>query len=95
MCKSHNLRVIDKCMRKAVKTLDNTWSDYEPGHPMSRKVVACCCGHGRYPMTIVYKEQEYDYYTHHELFSGKRIPRKKRFYLKDKKGYYYIPEVLK
>ena len=30
-----------------------------------------------------------------ELFSGKLINRKKRFYKKDKEGYYYIPEVLR
>jgi hypothetical protein len=28
-----------------------------------------------------------------ELFSGKLIPRKRRYYLKDKEGLYYIPEV--
>jgi hypothetical protein len=29
-----------------------------------------------------------------ELLSKTYIPRKKRFYIKDKKGYYYIPEVV-
>jgi len=28
-----------------------------------------------------------------EICSGKTIPRKKRFYKKDKEGFYYIPEV--
>ncbi len=57
--------------------------------------VACCCGHGKYPMTIVLKTKSV---TGDEIIfdmiSDETIPRKKRFYVKDKKGYYYIPEVL-
>jgi len=30
----------------------------------------------------------------HEIFSGKEMTRKKRFYVRDKKGYFYIPETL-
>lgn len=30
-----------------------------------------------------------------EIFSGTVIPRKKRFYKKDKHGIYFIPEVVK
>ncbi len=52
--------------------------------------VACCCGHGKYPMTIVEEKNDGRII---EGLSGKEIPRTKRFYKKDKKGYYYIPEV--
>ena len=87
MCKTHNPRVIDKCMRKAVKTLSLIFNHG------GLKIKACCCGHQRYPSTIVFWIPEVK--THFELFSGKVIPRKRRFYKKDKQGYYYIPEVIK
>ena len=54
------------------------------------RTLACCCGHGRYPLTIVVKTE----LGNLELASGFAIHRKKRFYKKDKQGYYYIPEVL-
>lgn len=80
MCKSHNPRVIDKCMKTFIENLKI----------FDINVKACCCGHGRYPMTIVV-ETGGDYF---DLVSGAEIPRIKRYYEKDKKGYYYIPEVL-
>lgn len=52
--------------------------------------VACCCGHNKYPMTILIKDDVGVY----DLFSGADIPRKRNFYKKDKKGVYYIPEAL-
>lgn len=56
------------------------------------RTVACCCGHGKYPMTIVAKDNLGHTW---ELINNKIIERKKKFYKKDKQGYYYIPEVLK
>ena len=53
---------------------------------------ASCCGHGKYPMTIVIWDGADGYF---EIISGTKIPRKKKFYKKDKQGYYYIPEVKK
>jgi len=55
------------------------------------KTLGCCSGHGRYPMTIVVQ----DALGISELVSGKTIPRKRRFYVKDKEGFYYIPETIK
>ena len=81
MCKQHNPRVIDKCMRKFVESLKI----------FDVPVKACCCGHGKYPMTIVV-ETAGDCF---DLVSGVEIPRAKRFYTKDRKGYYYIPETIK
>jgi hypothetical protein len=77
MCKTHNPRVIDKCMRILINYIDKNY-----------KVLACCCGHNRYPMTIVvnYGGNIFD------IISQQTIQRKKRFYVKDKQGYYYIPE---
>lgn len=54
------------------------------------ETLACCCGHGKYPMTLIVKK----YNTIYEIFSGTIMKRKKKFYKKDKKGYYYIPEIL-
>jgi hypothetical protein len=55
------------------------------------ETLACCCGHGKYPMTIVVRHQNGDPF---DICHYKFIPRKKRFYTKDKYGYYFIPETL-
>lgn len=79
--KKGNPRHIDKCME---------WIGYFNNNE-KLQIVACCCGHGKYPMTIVVRNFQSLVW---ELLSNKRIPRKTRFYVKDKQGYYYIPEVL-
>ena len=70
---------IDPCMRNVVKILGN----------FNMIIKACCCGHKKHPMSIVVSSLG----GHYELFSGVYIPRRKRFYKRDKKGYYFIPEV--
>ena len=55
------------------------------------KTLACCCGHGRYNMSIVHESPNGKIW---DLMTGTLIPRKKRLYKKDSKGYYYIPEVV-
>jgi len=91
MCKKTKYKIpnprIDKCMIKAIKTLTIIFKHCK------FKILACCCGHGKYPMTVVY--QIPGGFMPMELFSGKAIPRKRNFYKRDKQGYYYIPEVLK
>ena len=88
MCKlnkKNDGRRIDPCMKKIVEFANN--SQYA-------ETLACCCGHGKYPMTIVIK---YDFKYDDgiwEVLSNTKIPRKKKFYKKDKQGYYYIPEVV-
>lgn len=84
MCKKTNYfktsnTHIDKCMRAMIKYLKE---DYD--------VVACCCGHGKYPITVVVESSDEFF----ELFTNTKIPRKRRFYKKDKQGFYFIPEVL-
>ena len=54
------------------------------------KTLASCCGHGKYPMTIIVTR---GYGNPIEWFSQIEIPRKRNFYKKDKQGYFYIPEV--
>lgn len=75
---------IDKCIRSFIFSLQMA----------GFKTLGSCCGHGKYQLTVIIE-------THPEgrdsfnvdLISGIIIPRKKKFYKKDKKGYYYIPEV--
>jgi hypothetical protein len=55
------------------------------------EIVASCCGHGKYPMTILVTRYDGDIM---DIVSNAIIPRKKRFYKKDKQGYYYIPETI-
>jgi hypothetical protein len=86
MCKKtkgiHNR--IEPCLKPLLKWLKSC--DYE--------VVASCCGHSVYPMTIIVRGttiKETEGFS--ELFSGKVIPRSRKFYKKDKRGFYYIPEL--
>lgn len=73
---------IDPCMRNAIFVLNKR---------LGVKTVLSCCGHGKYPMSILIKDKLGIY----ELFSGVTFPKKKKkFYKRDKKGYYYIPEVI-
>ena len=75
-------RKIDECMKGLIY--------YLRLRKKGTKTLACCCGHKKYPMTIVVKNKHGLIY---DLISLKVIPRKKKFYKKDKEGYYYIPEV--
>lgn len=89
MCKKKQFKYclseIDECMRNLIKFInDNT----------EFKTLACCCGHGKYPMTIVITFEGDDGFGNYELVSEETIPRKRKFYKKDKQGYYYIPETL-
>jgi len=60
-----------------------------------KQTVASCCGHGKYPITVVIKYKNAIETVYYELFSGIFIQRVKKFYKRDKQGYYYIPEVSK
>ena len=73
---------VDYCLVKTLEVLENR----------GLITVSSCCGHGIYPKTILIKLKNgtvYDYFT------NIIIPRKARFYKKDKKGFYFIPETLK
>lgn len=75
---------IDKCIRGFVNKLNS----------LGIEILACCCGHNRYPMTIIYKNKSNDCLDGniYDLVSGGGIPRKRNFYKRDKQGYYYVPE---
>ena len=82
MCKlnkRNDSRRIDPCMKNLICVLKDKGFE----------TLGCCCGHGKYNMTIVCKDQ---FGRIFDLISLKDIPRKKRFYKKDKQGYYYLTE---
>ena len=89
MCKKnkglHNR--IDKCMKNLIEVLNDLISMAK----LPTKIIACCCGHNKYPMTIVCKGVNRNY----ELLSNVTISRTRKFYKRDNTGYYYIPEVTK
>lgn len=79
---------VDRCMKYLIEALQDL------------NVVGCCCGHGKYPTTIVVIDKKrnneaYDLISNKTLWCKNKYEyRKTRFYLKDKEGYYYIPETL-
>lgn len=90
MCKfdpKNDSRRIDPCMRKFIESLNNMLDK-------QIRIVACCCGHGKYPMTIVCKMINERPERAFDICSDVWVPRKKKFYKKDKQGYYFIPETL-
>ncbi len=89
MCKLNKksgIKRIDPCIKKLIE-----WFNEYQEHFI---IVASCCGHGNYPMTIVAKFPRESGFDYVEILSDTELFRKKRFYKKDKQGYYYIPEVL-
>ena len=74
---------LDSCIARFIEHLNLSLKDVE--------TVGSCCGHGIYPMTIIVRDK---YNQHYDLVSGVHIKRKKRYYVKDKRGYYFIPEVV-
>lgn len=82
--KKNDGRRIDPCMRKAISNLNQ----------LGVKTLFSCCGHGRYPVSLI---------VDIGIGDGKVIPLEifsnialtgKRFYKKDKNGFYFIPEVI-
>ena len=86
MCKfdpKNDSRRIDPCMKNLIEFIQE--------HSNIIETLGCCCGHGKYPMTIIAKDESGQVF---DLMSNLDIPRKKQFYKKDKQGYYYIPETI-
>jgi len=70
---------VDSCLKETIKILNKHFN-----------TVACCCGHERYPITILARRQDGQIY---DICSGVIISRIRRYYRKDADGFYYIPEV--
>ena len=87
---------IDKCMREYIKKWNRAIRLLKP-YLDNLRVVACCCGHGKYTKTMILRlkvegDDEASYFDH---YSGVAFPRTRKFYKRDNQGYYYIPEVHK
>ena len=97
MCKAKRYKRIpnpriDKCMKHLIENIQEQLCEEQA------TVVACCCGHRKYPMTILVREEVYvnGVHTDHiirDWVSDIIIPRKRNFYKRDKQGIYYIPEL--
>lgn len=88
--KSGNQR-IDPCMKQTLHFLEK----------FGFNILACCCGHGKYPQTIVYQNSGGETFAAvvskslpaYLLQNTVRMPRKKRFYKRDLDGVFFIPEI--
>ena len=76
----NNSRFIDPCLMPELDVMKRA----------GFRVLASCCGHGKYPKTIII---QWRFGKVLEFENGIIIPRKRRFYRKDSEGVYYIPEV--
>ena len=74
---------IDKCLRILMENLSLVLTG-------RLEIVASCCGHDKYPMTIIVKNNKGQIF---DLVSDTAIPRTRNFYRRDEEGYYYIPEI--
>ena len=80
-------RYIDSCMADIIKEFRRNGTE----------TIACCCGHGKYPMTVIYRARSgaaIEYFTHKILIGKDGQHKKRNFYKLDDEGIYYIPEVV-
>lgn len=75
---------VDSCIADTVDFINTELSK-------TFRTVGCCCGHGKYPSTIVVM----DIWTGglFEYFTGMLIPRKRNLYYKDREGIFHLPEM--
>ena len=75
---------VDSCIAETVQMINTELSN-------KIKTLGCCCGHGKYPKTIVVK----DLLTgiNYEYFTKKIIRRSRNLYYKDNEGIFHLPEV--
>lgn len=74
-------RRIDFCLRGFIMILNDA----------GIRSFASCCGHNKYHLTVV--TMDADSLEFFDLVSGVRIPRVRRFYVRDGDGWFFIPEV--
>lgn len=91
MCQTRNSRTVELCDYRTKVRVDACMQiHFHTLRKLGIKTKACCCGHGKYKPTMIIELSNGD---HADIISGTIIPRKVRFYVKDKQGFYYIPEV--
>jgi len=78
-----------------VEVIDKIKTDY-----FNRKfqILMSCCGHGKYPMTLVVRNRAsryvFEWFSGVSLTKGTKYRKRQPYYKKDEEGYYYIPEVM-
>ena len=89
-------RRIDPCLVDEIEELNKNGT----------KTVASCCGHGKYPRSIIVidadnklrngKNMCFDYDTHTRVndYKPKLKKQNQKWYKRDDEGYYYIPQLM-
>ena len=59
--------------------------------------IMSCCGHGKYPKTLIVKNRGsgsvFEWFTSINLSKSNRAKKRCGYYTKDADGFYFIPEV--
>jgi hypothetical protein len=76
-------RFIDPCLKNLIGYLNG----------QGIETVACCCGHGIYPMSIIVRTKEPGVTM--DACSGAMFRDRKKYYRRDADGVYFIPETVK
>jgi len=77
---------IDTCLIKLIKEINNKGI---------YKTLSSCCGHNKYPKTIIVKEKLSGNISEYFSKISLQIKKRNRYYKKDNEGFYYIPEAIK
>ena len=88
MCKHHHKQNKDKCMKGLIKFIKDK-TRFDP--------IMSCCGHGRYAPSLIVRDPAVAEFSRcpFDIFSGVQFKHnQKKFYKKDKDGYYFIPEII-
>jgi len=75
---------IDKCLIEVIEKIKEVF-DFE--------TLSSCCGHGKYPKTIVCRNRQGEIFEFFSLKSLKKTKRN-RYYKKDEQDYYYLNPAL-
>lgn len=84
-------KIMDECLLELIDFINSSYDG-------KFKTLLSCCGHGKYPSTIVVKNTRSQVIF--DWFSGKILENyykkgkiRNRFYQKDTEGYYFVPAV--
>lgn len=79
--KKNDSRKIDPCLVNLIAFLNQ----------QNIKTISCCCGHAKHPMSIIVQTKVKG--ITRDICNDIYFDNKKKFYKKDKQGYYFIPEI--
>lgn len=86
-------RNIDPCLIEELEALKNEYPKFKEKF----QLIMSCCGHGKYPKTIIVKNRYsrtcFEWLSGVTLSGTRRSDSKAPFYKRDKEGHYYIPEI--